>query len=74
MVSVCPVKTVIGDHVEVKVANPAAAKKRKKQSSDPCRPWGRPAGDGPVAASPSRRAGDSQRVACGDAATARAGR
>jgi len=30
IVSVCPVKTVIGDYVERKVANPAAVKTKKK--------------------------------------------
>jgi hypothetical protein len=30
IVSVCPVKTVIGDYVEQKVANPAALKTKKK--------------------------------------------
>jgi hypothetical protein len=30
IVSVCPVKTVIGDYVEAKEAKPAAAKTKKK--------------------------------------------
>jgi hypothetical protein len=30
IVSVCPVKTVIGDYVEPKAAKPAAAKTKKK--------------------------------------------
>jgi hypothetical protein len=29
-VSVCPVKTVIGDYLERKIANPAAVKTKKK--------------------------------------------